>query len=69
MKKIDTPLRPAFAPAERKSLNKLLWARHGFVNGYCTAKEWPTDPTQLSFDQIFEIRAHEGWLHAADGLT
>ena len=31
---------------------------------YCIQKGWPTDPAELSFEQIFEIRALEAWKNA-----
>ncbi len=33
--------------------------REDFVKQYCAAKSW--DKTNLSFEQILEIRAHKEW--------
>lgn len=30
---------------------------------YCLKKGWPTDPVELSFEQILEIRALDEWIN------
>ncbi len=64
MPKIETPAGLAFHPGtaeEAEAANKILWARHRFVVAYCESKGWPTNPDELSLDQIFEIREQDGW--------
>lgn len=64
MPRIETPVGPAFHPGteeEAAEAEKILWARHRFIAAYCESKGWPTDPGELSIDQILEIREQAGW--------
>jgi hypothetical protein len=38
--------------------------RQRIAYDYCQSKGWPTDPTELSFDQILEIRKQQNWIDA-----
>lgn len=64
MPTIKTPMGPAIhigTEAEAKQVESLLEKRHRFVISYCESKGWPTELTQLSIDQILEIRSKSGW--------
>ena len=45
-------------------LSKAIVTRQQIVANYCKSKGWPTDPTQLSFEQILEIRDTKEWIDA-----
>jgi hypothetical protein len=54
----------AFHPgtdAEAEAAEDLIARRHKFVQEFCASKGWPTDPTELSIEQILEIREQPGW--------
>lgn len=40
---------------------RVLRGRDAFVQAYCAAKGWPVNPSELSWDQIMEIRSQDGW--------
>lgn len=50
--------------AAAASINKTISTRQEISLKYCKEKGWPTDPEQLSFDQILEIRALPEWIKA-----
>lgn len=56
----DTILVPG-TPEQADDLVSLLVKRARFVHDECVRRGWPTDPTQLSFKQLFEIRDMPGW--------
>lgn len=44
-----------------KGAQRTINARHEFMVAYCTEKGWPTNPEDLSLEQIMEVRSQEGW--------
>ena len=36
-------------------------ARHAFTQEYCQEQGWPSNPDQLSIEQILQIRKQDGW--------
>jgi hypothetical protein len=54
-----------FAPnGDAREIQRIVDTRHAFGVQYCKAKGWSTNPAELSFEQIFEIRAQPGWKNA-----
>ncbi len=47
--------------AEAEAAEDLITRRHKFAQAYCAEKGWPSDPTELSIEQILEIREQPGW--------
>jgi hypothetical protein len=45
-------------------VQRILEARGAFVSAYCREKGWPEDPDELTLEQVFEIRAQDGWRNA-----
>lgn len=45
-------------------LKKTILSRQQIAANYCISKGWPTDPSQLTFDQIIEIRKTKDWISA-----
>jgi hypothetical protein len=48
-------------PEQADSLVDLLTRRSRFVKDECVRRGWPTDPRDLSIEQILEIRKLPGW--------
>ncbi len=46
------------------SLMKAVVSRQQIAADYCIKKGWPTNPAELSFEQIFEIRKLPEWIEA-----
>lgn len=64
MRTIDTPNGPVMfngTDEEAKIFERTIAARHAFAMKYCTEQGWPTEPTELSFQQVIEIRSQEEW--------
>ena len=40
---------------------EIIKRRHEIAIAYCNEKGWSTNPQELSFDQILEIRSQEKW--------
>jgi hypothetical protein len=51
-------------PDRRATMQAVIDARHAVAMAHCRAKGWPEDPANLSFAQIFEIRALPEWVEA-----
>ena len=47
----------SLAPEQEELLRK----RAAFVETYCAAKGWSSDASNLSMDQLLEIRDQPGW--------
>jgi hypothetical protein len=47
--------------ASDDDVQRILEARGAFASAYCRAKGWSEDPDELTWEQIFEIRAQDGW--------
>ncbi len=43
---------------------EMINRRDKVVRAYCQKQGWPTDATQLSIDQILQIRATDEWKNA-----
>jgi hypothetical protein len=56
-------MRQAAEREERQCMSNLE-ARAAFVSEYCRAKGWPEDPDALTMQQVYEIRAQDGWKNA-----
>lgn len=66
MKVINAPgIGPVVHPgtdAEADEAQRILNARARFVEDYCRARGWPTDPKELSISQLLEATSQEAWL-------
>lgn len=49
---------------DEEGLKNVIKNRQQVAYDYCMSKGWPTDPTQLSFEQIIEIRETKQWIEA-----
>lgn len=47
--------------AQAHDAQRIINGRAEFTREYCRSKGWPESPDELSFEQIFEIRAQPGW--------
>lgn len=47
--------------AQADEHDRIIKARAAFTVAYATERGWPTDPAQMTFEQIFEIRDQDGW--------
>lgn len=54
----------ASSPEQASRGQRIIDARHRFNVEYCMSKGWPTDPAELSIDQILEICDQDGWKNA-----
>lgn len=47
--------------SDGKRHQDIISARHAFVLKYMAEKEWGDDPSDLTIEQIIEIRQQNGW--------
>lgn len=45
----------------QEKIDELIKRRTAIVEQYCVSRGWSIDPSKLSLDQIFEIRALDTW--------
>ena len=45
-----------------KEYEEGLERRHRFIVKYCASRGWPSDASELSMDQIMEVRKQPGWI-------
>jgi len=46
----------------QQQTEEIIKRRHEIVVNYCQEKGWSTNPTELSFEQILEIRKQREWI-------
>ena len=46
----------------QQQTEEIIKRRHEIVVKYCQEKGWSTNPTELSFEQILEIRKQQEWI-------
>lgn len=51
-------------PGSVEDAQKVMDRRHQIVVAYCEKMGWPTEPKELSIDQILEIRLLPEWQNA-----
>lgn len=49
---------------DAQGIKNIIEERFRISNEYCVSKGWPTNPADLSFEQIMEIRALDSWKNA-----
>lgn len=49
---------------EEQQIQAIIRERQAIATNYCQKMGWPTDPAQLSFNQIIEIRDQQDWKDA-----
>lgn len=49
---------------EAEAVQAKLDRRHEFIVKFCGEKGWPTNPKELTIEQIMEIRNQPGWRDA-----
>ena len=47
-----------------EQIKSIVKNRQQIAYDYCVKMGWPTEPTELSFEQIFEIRELPEWKNA-----
>lgn len=46
-----------------EKIKTIVERRYKIAIDYCIAKGWPTEPGELSFEQIDEIRQLDSWIN------
>jgi len=54
---------------EQEKLNELVLRRGRIAFNYCVSKGWPTDPAELTIEQIMEIRSQENWKYCESAVS